>query len=411
MRARWDPQNLSKSNMAGELRGRNIFVTYDPATPLKIISFTMHGDASKIRIDTADLNWSQMPLTLSGTIQPESDNRLGLDLDIAADAVDLDRLIQVLKSGPENEEPQAGATSEPFPLVGNIRFKTDRLTFGDLAWTPLHADVSLNKANTDITIKEAALCGISTPGTLTLSPEAVRFDIKTVAKDQELNASLNCFIAAESAFDQAGVKTVKTLKADGTYSLKGRFQGSGKAEDLLNTATGQVEGSAVDGHIYQDVILLNVLKYLNTSELLTGQTNLKKMETEGFGYRSIKIEASLQDGKISYKRAILDGPSMALTGAGEQDMLTGRLDMNLLVTLQVTLGRVLDKLPIVGGILQGVNAIPLSVKGNLDDVRIQPLAPSAVSYNLKEIMENTVKGPIKLVNIGRKPAAEGKTSP
>jgi uncharacterized protein YhdP len=154
-----------------------------------------------------------------------------------------------------------------------------------------------------------------------------------------------------------------------------------------------------------------VLKYLNASELLTGQTNLKKMETEGFGYRSIKIEASLQDGKISYKRAILDGPSMALTGAGEQDMLTGRLDMNLLVTLQVTLGRVLDKLPIVGGILQGVNAIPLSVKGNLDDVRIQPLAPSAVSYNLKEIMENTVKGPIKLVNIGRKPAAEGKTSP
>ncbi|MGD8949332.1 MAG: AsmA-like C-terminal domain-containing protein [Desulfobacterales bacterium] len=411
MRARWDPQNPSKSNMEGDLRGRNIFVAYDPATPLKINSFVLRGDASKIRIDTADLNWSEMPLKLSGTIQPESDNRLGLDLDIAADAVDLDRLIQVLKSGPENKEPQAGSTSEPFPLVGNIRFKVDRLTFSDLAWTPLHADVSLNKANTDITINEAALCGISTPGTLTLSPEAVRFDIKTVAKDQELGASLNCFIVAESAFDQAGVKTVKTLKADGTYSLKGRFQGSGKAEDLLKTATGQVEGSAVDGHIYQDVILLNVLKYLNTSELLTGQTNLKKMETEGFGYRSIKIEASLQDGKISYKKAILDGPSMALTGVGEQDLLTGQLDMNLLVTLQVTLGRVLDKLPLVGGVLQGLNTIPLGVKGTLNNVRIQALAPSSVSYDLKTIMENTVKGPIKLLHIGKKPAADGKTSP
>ncbi len=79
MRARWDPQNLSKSNMEGELRGRDIFVAYDPATPLKINSFAMRGDASKIRIDTADLNWSEMPLKLSGTIQPEPDNRLGLD--------------------------------------------------------------------------------------------------------------------------------------------------------------------------------------------------------------------------------------------------------------------------------------------------------------------------------------------
>jgi hypothetical protein len=168
---------------------------------------------------------------------------------------------------------------------------------------------------------------------------------------------------------------------------------------------------ATDGHIYQDVVLLNVLKYLNATELLMGQTDLKKMETEGFGYRSFKIEAILQDGKISYKRAIVDGPSMALTGAGEQDLLTGRLDLNLLVTLQVTLSRVLDKLPLVGGVLQGLNAIPLSVKGNLDDVRIQPLTPSAVSYDLKNIMENTVRGPIKLLRIGKKPAAEGEMSP
>ena len=411
MQARWDLQNLSKSNMEGELRGRDIFVAYDPATPLKINSFAMRGDASKVRIDTADLNWIEMPLKLSGTIQPESDNRLGLDLDIAADAVDLDRLIDVLKSGTEKKEPQAGPKSEPFPVVGNIRFKADRLTFSDLTWHPLHADVSLNDANTDITIKEAVLCGISTPGMLSLSPETIRFDINTTAKDQDLNSSLNCFVAAESAIDQMGIKVEKNIKADGTYSLQGNFQGNGKADDLLKTATGQLEISAKDGHIYQDVVLLNVLKYLNATEVLTGQTDLKKIETEGFGYRSFKIEAILQDGKISYKSAILDGPSMALTGAGEQDLLTGRLDLNLLVTLQVTLGRVLDKLPMVGGVLQGFNTIPLGVKGTLDNVRIQPLAASAISYELKNIMENTVRGPVNLIQIGKKPAPEGDATP
>ena len=404
MRARWDLQKLSRSNMEGELRGQDIFVAYDPATPLKIKSFALRGDASKIRIDTADLTWSEIPLKLSGTIQPEPDNRLGLDMDIAADAVDLDRLIQVLKTKPSDKVHQAGPKSQSLPVVGNIRIKTDRLTFSDLTWRPLHADVSLNDANTDITIREAVLCGISTPGTLSLSPETIRFDINTTAKDQDLNSSLNCFVAAESAIDQTGIKVQKTFKADGTYSLQGSFQGNAKAEDLLKTATGQVEYSAADGRIYQDVILLNVLKYLNATELIIGQSDLKQRGSKGFGYRSMKIEASLQNGKLTYNKFILDGSSLALTAVGEQNLLTGRLDLNLLVTLQVTLARVLDKLPLVGGVLQGLNTIPLGLEGTYDDIRIYPLSASAVAYDLKNIMENTVKGPINLIQIGRKPA-------
>ena len=385
-------------------------MAYDPATPLQINSFAIRGDASKIRIDTADLNWSEMPLKLSGSIQPEPENRLRLDMDIAADAVDLDHLIQVLKDRPSKKEPQAGPKSQPFPVVGNIRFKTDRLTFGDFTWRPLHADASLNNDQTDITIKEAVLCGISMPGTMTLSPETIRFDIKPMAKDQELNPSLNCFAAAESK-GKGTLLTDKTFKADGTYSLQGSFQGNGKAEDLLKTATGKLEYSAADGHIYHDVILLNVLKFLNSTELLTGQTDLAKMDTTGFGYRAINIEASLQNGKILYKKIILDGAALALTAAGELDLLTGRLDLNLLVALQTTLDRIFDKIPLVGGVLQTFNTIPLSLKGTLDDVHVYPLSPSAVAYELKRLMENTARGPIKLIQIGQKPAAKSNATP
>ena len=123
MRAQWDLQNLSKSNMQGELRGQNIFVAYDPATPLQINSFAIRGDASKIRIDTADLNWSEMSLKLSGSIQPEPENRLRLDMDIAADAVNLDHLIQVLKDRPSKKQPQTGSKSPPFAVTGNIRLR------------------------------------------------------------------------------------------------------------------------------------------------------------------------------------------------------------------------------------------------------------------------------------------------
>jgi hypothetical protein len=408
IQARWDFQNLSWSNMEGELRGRDIFVAYDPATPLKINSFAIRGDGSRIRIDTADLNWSEMPLKIFGTIQAEPDNRSGLDLDIAADAVDLDHLIQVLKDRLSKKQPQTGSKSPPFAVTGNIRLETDRFTFGDFTLSPVHADASLNNDQTDITIKEAVLCGISMPGTMTLSPETIRFDIKPMAKDQELNPSLNC-IAGAKPKGKDTLLTDKTFKADGTYSLQGSFQGNGKAEDLLKTATGQLEYSAADGHIYHDVILLSVLKYLNSTELLTGQTDLAKMDTTGFGYRAIRIEGSLQNGKISYNKIILDGAALALTAEGELDLLTGRLDLNLLVALQTTLDRIFDKIPLVGGVLQTFNTIPLSLEGTLDDVHVYPLSPSAVAYELKRLMENTARGPIKLIQIGRKSAADGQT--
>ncbi|MFZ0132024.1 MAG: AsmA-like C-terminal region-containing protein, partial [Desulfobacterales bacterium] len=403
MRSQWDLRNLSRTKMEGELRGRDIFAPYDPATPLKINSFAIRGDASRIRIDTADLNWSEMPLKLSGTIQPEPDNRLRLDMDIAADAVDLDHLIQVLKSGTENKEPRAGHHTPLPALTGNIRFGTDRLIFSGLTWRPLRADVSLQGEKIDITLKEALLCGISTPGTISLRPGTVRFDISTLAQNQELNPALNCFAAARSANDQRIILFEKTFKADGVYSLKGSFQGDGKAEDLLKTATGKVAYSAADGHIYQDFILLNVLKYLNTTELLTGQTDLKKMEKTGFGYRAMNIEASLQNGRMSYDKIVLDGASLALTAAGKLDFITGTLDINVLVTPQVTLNSIFDKIPLIGGVLQTFNTVPLGLKGTLDDIRIVPLAPSAVAYELVSLMKKTARGPIKLIQVGKNP--------
>jgi hypothetical protein len=87
------------------------------------------------------------------------------------------------------------------------------------------------------------------------------------------------------------------------------------------------------------------------------------------------------------------------------------LDLILLVALQTTLDRIFEKIPLVGGALQTFNTIPLSLKGTLDDLRVFPLAPSAVAYELKRLMENTARGPIKLIQIGKKPADRGSAIP
>jgi hypothetical protein len=410
--ARLETDNLYGTILLGDLKGQAILLAHSPAGPLAIQSVALRGAAGKIRIDAADLNWGEVALKLSGSLQPEADRRLGLDLNITADAVDANRLRQLFSKEADSGAVPKGPTSErPLRVSGRIRFEADRLALGDLTWQPFHADVVLGEAKTDITLKNALLCGIAMPGKLTLAQETVGFDVSPSAKDQDLNATLNCLLATESAIDQFGVKIDKTIEADGTYSLAGRFQGNGKVAELLAATTGQMEFSATDGRIYQHVILLNVLKFLNATEILRGGKNMSQMKGPGFDYRSFTLTANLKDGKVMVSQGILDGPAMTLTAAGEHDLLTGGLDFDLLVTLQVALSRVLDKLPVVGGILQAFNTFPLSVEGTLDDIHIRPLSPSSVTRSLKASMEKTVEGPVNLIRIEKKPAAKSGVAP
>ena len=222
------------------------------------------------------------------------------------------------------------------------------------------------------------LCGISMAGTLKVSPSNVEIDLEAVAKDQELNPTKTCLVG-------------ETFKADGTYTLKGRFQGRGKAEDLLKTATGQVEFTAADGHIYHDIILVNVLRYLNTLEVLTGKVNFKDMGRKGFAYHSLRVKARLQNGKIMFEKGILHGAPMTVTAAGEHNLQNGRINLTLLVAPLVTLDRIFEHIPLIGEIPATSDTIPLSAKGTLDNLHIYPLSPSAVEHELKEMMKKTIE--------------------
>jgi hypothetical protein len=296
----------------------------------------------------------------------------------------LDPLIQALKDSGENDRGGKTAKFRSIPVKGNIRLKTDRFNIGKFSWNPLLADISLNNDMADVTLKKAVICGISTPGTLKVSPPNIEFDLQAIAKDKELNPAKTCLVG-------------EIFKADGTYSLKGRFQGRGKAEDLLKTATGQVEMKAEKGRIYHDIILLSVLNFLNPLEVLEGRIKVKDMKEKGFGYHSFRIKAKLQDGKLRYEEAVLHGQPMTVTAAGEHNLQNGRLDLTLLVAPQVTLDRIFEDIPLIGPILDALDTIPLSVKGTFDNIHIYPLAPSAIGYELKEMMKKTVEGPINLI--------------
>ncbi len=65
-----------------------------------------------------------------------------------------------------------------------------------------------------INITQADLCGISTRGTLQISPEAIRIDIYPVVENQKMDATYHCLID-------------KTVSVDGNFSFKGNFSARG----------------------------------------------------------------------------------------------------------------------------------------------------------------------------------------
>lgn len=386
IRARIDTRHISNFSLFGKLKGNGLTVPLDSKRHLNIGAFSLNGYKHKILIESADLIWNDMRLSVSGNIKPGPQKRVWIDMDMTTDSVSLDQVIQTLKENNENLGHQPDVDFMSLPIRGDIRFKTDRFKFGRYTWNPVYAEISIKKDSADVTVTKAAVCGVAIRGTLKISPQTFQFDINPIAKDQELNLSLGCF---------AG----KSFKADGKYSIEGNFQGNGVLRGLLKMSAGHVELMLSEGHIYRDIVVSNVVEFLSATEVLTDHLTEQRMETKGFRYRSIRIKAVLKNGKILFEEVVLDGVPMTIVAMGEYNLLDGRLNIDLLAAPLHRLDRILEYVPLVGGVLHTLVSIPLSVKGPLNGVKVLPLHPSAVAFQLKELMENIVDIPINLVHV------------
>ena len=139
-----------------------------------------------------------------------------------------------------------------------------------------------------------------------------------------------------------------------------------------------------------------MLKFLNTLEVLAGKVNFEDMGKKGFGFHAFQLNAKLHRGKLRYEEAVLRGHPMTITAQGEHDLQNGRIDLTMLVAPLVTLNRVFEHIPLIGGVLETLDTIPLSVKGASGALHTIPLAPSAIGFELQQLMKKSVNRPIKI---------------
>ncbi len=378
-------KNPKETSLVGKLSGKNFSLPTSLKTPVLVKDISLNGTTETITLESVDLSWDDTELKMSGGITPNFPEKPRINLDVEAGSIDVDNLLSKIKHV-RNTESKEPIKTFSMPVQGTVHFKAKKLDIKDRTIQPFQADIHIQNEDVTITVKDTGLCGIITSGTITLTPDRIQFHLKPEAQKQQIGAMLDCI-------------TDKEYKADGTFDLKGRLEGNGTLDELVKSTSGSFHISTSDGHLYRDIVLLNVLKFLNTAEVLTHRLSPDEMRKKGIGFDQFELDLKLQGAKLEYESFTFDGDEIKLSGTGEVDLLNKQLDFTLLVTTQKLASTLLGHIPLVGGVLQTIATIPLTVKGRFGDIHVLPLAPAAVGHELKELTEQTLGVPLNLVHL------------
>ncbi|GEM_PF-1104060 len=379
-------ENPFDFSLLGEMNGEGLSVPITSKAPLIINNIEVKGVPDTITLKSANLSWSGTVLTLAGSVRPNASGALKVALDVEADRLDVDAIKENIRSQSTSQDKKTAPKTFSLPIEGEVHFKTNKLEAYGYAIQPLQADIRLQNNAADITLKDMVLCGIPVVGTINISQQNFAFHLEPEAHAQKLSTTLNCFV------DQQ-------FKADGILDLVGVLEGHGTAKDLAMSTTGYVKMSISDGHLYHDIILLNILKFLNVTQVLAGQVSADEMMEEGVGFDRLQAHVKLQEGELEVKKIILDANEIKLSGTGKMNILSKQIDFTILAAPLAGENILLGHIPLIGGALQTITTIPLSLTGKIDDIKVIPLKPSAVGFSLQEIMRQVSGIPVKLVHL------------
>jgi hypothetical protein len=371
-----------KSTAHGKLQGAHLGSLGKLRASVNIESVSLSATNDRLTVESALCTWEDSRLTLEGNVD-FSEKGFLLDMDVSVDGLEWGKVKKVFAKKNKERNLERDERLWTLPLQGILRVKSDYFTYGKLTWSPFHADVSFNHDGVSVSVNEATLCGISTPGIMEISPQGILLAVKPISKNQEVDPTLACL------WDKKGLMT-------GNFEFGGNLGARGKYEELAKSLRGNVEFLANDGRIYRFGLLAKIFALLNVTEIFMGK--LPDLGKEGFAYDSMEAKGNLHDGKLTVKEGILDGPSMKIVWKGDINLITKKMALTVLVAPLKTADRIIEKIPWLGEILGGtLISIPVGVTGDISDPTVLPLSPSAVGSEILGIMKRILQLPVKLI--------------
>jgi hypothetical protein len=371
-----------RSTAHGKLEGVDLGLVLPLQVPLIVKDFSMDADQGRVRVESAALRWDDRHLALGGWVDfsPEG---FHLDMDVSVDGLEWAKIEKILKTEDQKIEPVKAARTQIPPLRGRIGFKSTYFEYDRFTWRPLDLEITFLPEGVKVTVREANVCGISTPGTVQATSEDLALDFQPLAINQDFSSIVACLSG-------------RPFQMTGHLDFYGRVKGRGQSKDLVKSLQGPLEMEAKDGRIFQEPIVLKILAFLNLTELLVGEKDdpLKK----GVDYKSLQAKGELRSGKLTIQELVLDSSAMQMASQGEIDFVNRRMDLVIAVAPLKTVDWIVKHIPGVGYILDGtLISIPIRIQGDLKDPRIVPLAPGQIGHDLMGIMKRTLKLPFKVV--------------
>jgi hypothetical protein len=371
------------STATGDVEASGFSFPYGPKTRVKVESAALSARGNRLNVSSAILDWRDNRLAVKGTVDATS-NVFQLDMDVSAKDFRWQKPENGRKEGNGEKSTEQAAHEPGVPFQGQLRFNAESFTYDKLTWTALRADVSVLPGETNVTVTNANLCGIPTPGSLKISSKGTQTEVKLAAQNQDLDSTLTCL------WNKHGFM-------NGTYSLDGEVTSDGVAGETLRSFRGNgLEFLAKDGRIYRMGVITKIFAVLNFTEIYRGQ--VPDLVDEGFAYDTIKAKGVFENGKLVVDNLILEAPSMKMVWKGEMDPEKRTVDFTVLVAPLKTVDKIISHVPLLGHVLgDSLISIPVKVSGDMADPDVVPLSPSAVGSELLGYMIRTFQMPIKVI--------------
>jgi hypothetical protein len=395
IKIRYNRDQPIHSTASGTLKGSKLLIPAQWPEQLKLEDITVSADKNNVELNSFILNVADRTITGGGDIS-FSEKGLQVDMDFSANGIDwavfeknflaAEKAEQEEKADIAEQAAKEGTTADEtcdLPIQGMFRLQSDYFTYEQLTWKPLRIELILDNNDITLTVVEAVLCAVSTPGSVAYTEQDVSLDFKLFAKAQEMDSTIPCLTDGE-------------YLSTGTFDLTAEFAAQGKIEALADALHGRVEFSATQGKIIQAKITEEIVDFVDKTDEY--KEKMPDVATEGLLYDSIRIEGELQNNTFTFVEAIMEGPAMNIVGQGTIDIAQEKVNLEVLVSPLKTVDSIVGAIPIIREITGGsLIAVPVEVSGDLKNPTVTPLSPAAVGGRIFGIMKNTLQAPVKLL--------------
>ena len=269
------------------------------------------------------------------------------------------------------------------PIYGSVRFNSGDFHYGGFNWDSIGGDVEFQGDLIDINIKEANLCGISTPGFFEVATPALKLDFKPYSEKEDFANTIDCL------FEKTGI-------ISGDYDIDGNIFSNGKSGAVVKSLEGELNLSSNDGQVHQHGGLVKFLSVLNFGEIFRGKG--PDFSEEGFPYSFLVVNSEIKEGQMNIKQAVMDGPSLKIVGTGVIDLVEKTLDLEVVVIPLLAVDSVIDKIPILSAVFgEKSSSIPIKITGSLYDPEFSQTSPHAIKSGLLTIIKQTLNLPVTLI--------------